>query len=123
MGHDDMSVVAYKVMRGVDAARKRGVDPNWAYVRGLVGNVNGDYLADVAEALSEKGYVSGIEVTGYYDGERDVHLNRARLTLDGDAFLSGNSAMARARDAAGSAFDVVLEAGLSLLARAVAGGA
>ena len=45
------------------------------------------------QMLSEKGYISGVEITKYVTGSTRINLKNACLTLDGLAYLAENSIM------------------------------
>lgn len=45
------------------------------------------------QMLSEKGYISGIEITKYVTGSVKIDFRNARLTLDGLAYLTENPIM------------------------------
>ncbi len=114
MSSDDFDIVAYRVLRYIDACTKGGVSPTVAQAREL-SKVGNSYLASVLESLSDGGYITGVDVNSYYDGTTDISFRNAHITMEGAGYLRDNSLMAKARKTLGSAFETVIEVAVSKL--------
>ena len=121
MPHDDFESVAYRILRYIDACQKRGVSPSITQARKAVEWASDGYFAIVVKSLIAEGYVTGIDVTTYYDQSVDVFFREPSLTMAGAAFLSDNSGMQKAKEAAGTTFEAFLDASISALVRIAAG--
>lgn len=117
MAHDDMPVVSYRILRYLDACNKRGVRPTLAQAESAACVSSQGYFASVVRSLADEGLVSGLEVRDYIDGTSGVVAREPRLTLRGATYLSDNSAMAKAAQAAGPAFEAAVSALVEQLAR------
>lgn len=96
MAQDDMYVVMYRIMAYIYDCMKRGVEPeNGAWDAGALA-IPQPYWAHIVRQLVERGYLTGVNVSGTYAGTNIVVPNCPRVTMEGVAFMQENSMMARA---------------------------
>lgn len=117
MSHDDFEMVAYRILRLLDACMKAGVSPTLSAAEERAEAGNARYFASVLTELVDSGYVAGVSVEYYYDGfgEPAITFDNARITLKGAEFLRDNGGMQKARKAAGVAFESAVEKTVALL--------
>ena len=104
MSSDDFDMVAYRVLRYIDACLKGGVYPTVAQASAF-SKADDGYLAVVLGALS----MSGVETSLFYDGTVGVSFHDAHVTVDGAHYLRCDPVMQAARKQLGEPFESAVE--------------
>lgn len=69
-------------------------------------NVEEEKWYEVIETLLDEGYIKGVTVKKDIIGNRHVHLEDARITLQGATYLQENSAMVKIAKAIGTGVEI-----------------
>lgn len=104
----DPVMARYRVLRYLAACAEGGVTATGAYARKLC-ECGERAFGDACASLAAEGLTSGVEVTDYLDGSRDVRFEDAAPSAEGWRALSGDGGMVAAREACGTAFEAALD--------------
>lgn len=98
MAHDDMHVVAYKILAYLYSCMKKGEKPCERYLKsdGDLLSIPYQYWATIVKDMFDRGYVEGFVASGSWGGDLVVVFDNPRITMEGVEFLQGNSMMAKA---------------------------
>lgn len=106
MSKKDLPVIVYKILAYIYECMKAEAQANVSEARRLCA-CNNVMFGTAVEEIVANGYAKGIEIEHYYDGP-EVSFSDARLTLSGSDFLLNNSTMHKAKEVAGTVFQVAL---------------
>lgn len=109
MAKDDFDVLAYKLLAYLYACLKAGVEASVPKAR-EVAACNDRYWDAIVEDLSDAGLVKAMSLDTL-DGKILLEM---RITMEGAAYLDGNSRMARARELLGAAFAHAVEVAVAV---------
>lgn len=97
MAQNDMYVVMYKILAYLYDCMKRGVDQNDANWSAQALGIPASYWTSIVEELVGHGFVAGVNVEHFINGEVPVTPIDPRVTMEGVAFAQENSMMGKAK--------------------------
>lgn len=111
MSNDDMRVIIYKILTYLYECMKQGKKPSFDLMKAesQLLHIPQPYWYDVLEEMIDAGYIKGIRRYSNIieSGWEDEGI---RITLKGVEFLEEDSAMKRAKDFLGDAFQQAVKA-------------
>lgn len=117
MAYDDMMVMIYRVLRYLDACLKAGKTPTKEDILRdcQLYKLPEEYRDNLLKEISDQGLVHGITVIESKDGDIVFVQDDVRITMCGEQYLSENSAMQKARELLGKAFEITVQAAVKAL--------
>lgn len=111
MAKDDMMLLAYKVLRYLYACNKSGKVTTFEDMFNAVGmsGIPRSYIAQILREMDKNEFVSGCNFIETKGGTVVTLSDSAGITLKGVEFLESNGRMKKASEAAGKAFEMILE--------------
>ena len=97
MAQNDMYVVMYKILAYLYDCMKRGVEPEDARWSAQALGIPASYWTSIVEELVGHGFVAGVNVDHFINGEALVTPIGPRVTMEGVAFAQENSMMGKAK--------------------------
>jgi len=108
--------ISYKTLRYIRACNSKGVLPSVEQAKSFVPADSQVLFAYACLELEEHDFVKGITVDFKHDGSASVAFDAARITLEGDEYLS-SKCMGKVAKTCGKAFEIALEAAVASLVR------
>lgn len=111
MAKDDMELVMYKILRYLYGCMKKGKRPSMEDISSecQLFSLPYSYWVAIMNELIRKEYIIGFMTQETKDGTVIMMTNNPGITFEGRQFLEENSRMHAAKEAAGKAFEIVLE--------------
>lgn len=97
MAQNDMYVVMYKILAYLYDCMKRGIEPEDARWSAQALGIPASYWTSIVEELVGHGFVAGVNVDHFINGEALVTPIGPRVTMEGVAFAQENSMMGKAK--------------------------
>lgn len=112
MAKNDMEMIMYKILRYLYECNKAGKVPTFSDMFDTLElpGIPQSYLTQIVLELISPEYIAGCSVTETKDGTIFQLSRDARITAKGVSYLNENKRMKKAENAAGRAFELLLEA-------------
>lgn len=117
MAYNDMAVMIYRVLRYLDVCLKAGKTPTKEDILRdcQLYKLPDQYRDNILKEISDQGFVHRITVIESKDGGIVFVQDDVRITMCGEQYLAENSAMQKAKEFLGKAFEIAVEAAVKAL--------